>query len=286
MQLVFLHGPVASGKLTIARLVAARTGLALFHNHLVVDAVAAVFPFGSPEFVRLRELFWLETIAAAAREGRSLIFTFAPEPTVSPDFADRLAAMVEAAGGTLLSVALDIGAEEQERRLVAEDRAAFGKLRSLELLAVLRDDFAACMAAMAAPDLRIDSGTTTPEAAADRIVAAIQAAAVDRRLATYGTLSPGRVNHHLLEGLRGIWRTGHITGRLVEEGWGATMGFPAFVRDPAGERVAVHLLESADLPDHWERLDAFEGDGYRRVIVPVDTDGETVEAWLYEAMPG
>ncbi|MFD2498935.1 hypothetical protein ACFSTI_08890 [Rhizorhabdus histidinilytica] len=49
MQLVFLHGPVAAGKLTVARLVAERTGIALFHNHLVVDAVAAVFPFGSPD---------------------------------------------------------------------------------------------------------------------------------------------------------------------------------------------------------------------------------------------
>lgn len=108
---------------------------------------------------------------------------------------------------------------------------------------------------------------------------------VDRRLVTYGTLSPGRVNHDQLDGLSGDWRTGHIIGRLVEEGWGATMGFPAFVRDPAGERVAVHLFESADLPAHWGRLDAFEGDGYRRVIVPVETDEGPVEAWLYEALP-
>ena len=55
MRLIFIYGPVASGKLTIARLVSERTGLPLFHNHLVVDAVAAVFPFGSEAFVILRE---------------------------------------------------------------------------------------------------------------------------------------------------------------------------------------------------------------------------------------
>lgn len=285
MQLVFLHGPVASGKLTVAKLVAEKAGIALFHNHLVVDAVAAVFPFGSPEFVRLRERFWIETIEAAARDGRSLVFTFAPEPTVAADFPARLAAIVAAAGGQVIQVALTLSEEEQEHRLVADDRAAFGKLRSIELLRALRDDFAACAAAMPAPDLRIDSGATPPDVAADRIVAAMQAAMVDRRLATYGTLSPGRVNHHQLDGLRGHWRTGHITGRLVEEGSDATMGFPAFVRDPAGEPVVVHLFESTDLPGHWERLDAFEGDGYRRVVVPVETDGGTVEAWLYEARP-
>jgi shikimate kinase len=55
MKLVFLHGPAASGKLTIGRELAALTGLPLFHNHLVVDAVASVFPFGSQRFVKLRE---------------------------------------------------------------------------------------------------------------------------------------------------------------------------------------------------------------------------------------
>ncbi|MBN9539607.1 MAG: shikimate kinase, partial [Alphaproteobacteria bacterium] len=72
MKLVFFYGPVASGKLTIARLVAERTGLPLFHNHLIVDAVAAVFPFGSKAFVMLRERFWLETISTAAEAGQSL----------------------------------------------------------------------------------------------------------------------------------------------------------------------------------------------------------------------
>ena len=52
MQLIFIYGQVAAGKLTVARALAARTGLALFHNHLVVDAVAAVFPFGSEEIGR------------------------------------------------------------------------------------------------------------------------------------------------------------------------------------------------------------------------------------------
>ncbi|MDV3459172.1 hypothetical protein RZN05_19400 [Sphingomonas sp. HF-S4] len=47
-----LYGPPAAGKRTIARVIAE---LPLFHNHLVVDAVAAIFPFGAPEFVRLRE---------------------------------------------------------------------------------------------------------------------------------------------------------------------------------------------------------------------------------------
>ena len=86
MQLIFIYGPVASGKLTVGRELAARTNVALFHNHLVVDAVGAVFPFGTQTFSRLREQFWMTVFDEAAKQGRSLIFTFAPEPTLRETF--------------------------------------------------------------------------------------------------------------------------------------------------------------------------------------------------------
>lgn len=107
--------------------------------------------------------------------------------------------------------------------------------------------------------------------------------AIDTRLAVYGTLAPGRVNHHQLAGLRGQWRPGSVRGHLVEEGWGATLGFPALVLDAEGPTVAVQLFESTDLPAHWRRLDDFEGDGYRRAAARVSgADGE-VDAWIYVA---
>ncbi len=170
MRVIVLHGPPASGKLTIAREVARRSGLALFHNHLVVDAVAAVFPFGSPPFARLRERLWLEVLGEAAREGRSLLFTFAPEPTVATDFPARLRALVEGAGGEVTFVALRVSDAEQERRLVATSREAFGKLRSLEVLRGLRGAFGACEAAMPRPALVIDTETMSPGDAAEAIL--------------------------------------------------------------------------------------------------------------------
>jgi hypothetical protein len=44
MKLVFIDGQIASGKLTVGRDLADLTGLPLCHNHLIVDAVGAVFP--------------------------------------------------------------------------------------------------------------------------------------------------------------------------------------------------------------------------------------------------
>ena len=101
------------------------------------------------------------------------------------------------------------------------------------------------------------------------------------RLATYGSLSPGGVNHHELAELRGTWRQGTVRGRLFPEGWGAQLGYPGLILDPQGPSVAVHLFESRDLPAHWERLDEFEGLGYRRLVTEVETKDGAVEASIY-----
>ena len=170
MKLLFLYGPAASGKLTIARELATLTGFALFHNHLVVDAVEAVFPFGSERFVKLREQFWLAMFQEAAEAGRSLIFTFAPEASVTPDFPDRARQVVEAARGEIIFVRLTLSRDEQERRIGNPDRAAFRKLRSLDLLGELRDQFTASEAAMPPAAFTIDTGATKPTAAS-RLIA-------------------------------------------------------------------------------------------------------------------
>ena len=141
MKLIFIYGPAASGKLTIARELAALTGFALFHNHLVVDAVASVFPFGSNRFIRLREQFWLAMFREAADASRSMIFTFAPEASVSSDFPERARQQIELAGGQVDFVRLVVPQEEQERRLANPDRAQFGKLSSVDLLRQLRPQF-------------------------------------------------------------------------------------------------------------------------------------------------
>ena len=106
-------------------------------------------------------------------------------------------------------------------------------------------------------------------------------AAAEMRLATYGTLAPGRVNNGQLAALKGVWLKGTVRGHLVEAGWGAALGYPALTLDPSGPAVDVQIFESADLPDHWARIDAFEGPGYRRVITQVKTPEGLLEACIY-----
>jgi hypothetical protein len=125
MDLVFLHGRAAAGKLTTARVLQLRLRWPVFHNHLVVDLLTELFPFGSDPFVRLREQMWLSVIAEAAAVDRSLIFTFTPEPTVPAGFPGRVARVVESASGRVLWVRLLVSDREQESRIVAADRQQF-----------------------------------------------------------------------------------------------------------------------------------------------------------------
>lgn len=100
-------------------------------------------------------------------------------------------------------------------------------------------------------------------------------------LAIYGSLAPGHPNHHHVADIPGRWVSGRVRGRLVEEGWGAALGYPALLLEPDGPPVDVEVLESADLPAHWTRLDDFEGTGYERVLTRVQTADGEVEAYIY-----
>ena len=139
MKLVFLHGAPAVGKLTVARELAALTNFRLFHNHLTVDLVSSLFPFGSEPFILLREQIWLAAFAEAARNNVSLIFTFNPERTVRERFIQDVIDVVEAAGGKVIFVELTCAEEELEQRIEDASRKEFGKLTSLEQYRSLQD---------------------------------------------------------------------------------------------------------------------------------------------------
>lgn len=102
------------------------------------------------------------------------------------------------------------------------------------------------------------------------------------RLFVYGTLMPGRANHHLIEHLLGKWEEASCTGILVRDGWGDAMGYPAIIPDPKGKDVLGYVLSSEQLKDNWAMLDEFEGDGYKRVVVSVTLkSGNTLDAFVY-----
>ena len=102
------------------------------------------------------------------------------------------------------------------------------------------------------------------------------------RLFVYGTLAPGRPNERVLAEIAGTWEPASVKGILLQQGWGAAAGYPGIVLDELGEEVRGFVLTSEELAAHWPRLDAFEGDGYLRVVTSAELpDGTLVETHIY-----
>ena len=90
------------------------------------------------------------------------------------------------------------------------------------------------------------------------------------KLAIYGTLAPGKVNHHHIADLGGDWHDAAVRGRLDRVGHGEHKGLPAIVLDRAAPPHPLRLLACEGLPGAWARLDAFEGAEMQRLLVPLE----------------
>ncbi len=170
MRLIFIYGLPATGKLTVGRELAALTGYKLFHNHLAVDLLLPVFEFGSAPFVELREEIWLSVFEQSVRNGLpGLIFTFAPERTVRPQFIPSAINAVTGGGGAVDFVELTCPLPELKRRIDNPSRAEHGKLTSASLFEQLLAVGVFDAPAMPEPALIIDTSACTPAQAAAQI---------------------------------------------------------------------------------------------------------------------
>lgn len=105
-----------------------------------------------------------------------------------------------------------------------------------------------------------------------------QAFGCSRRLAVYGTLAPGEANDHVLAPCPGTWSLGEVHGRR------AVRDYPVFTYAHGAAPVSMQVLHSQHLPEHWSRIDEFEGPSYCRILVPVFEGRRLLTiANLYEA---
>jgi gamma-glutamylcyclotransferase (GGCT)/AIG2-like uncharacterized protein YtfP len=67
---------------------------------------------------------------------------------------------------------------------------------------------------------------------------------VTQRLFVHGTLAPGRPNAHELADVPGDWAPAIVTGTLVQQGWGAALGYPGIVLNNGQDLVEGFLFTS------------------------------------------
>ena len=109
MHLVLIFGPAAVGKMTVGHELAKLTGFKLFHNHMSIEPVLEIFPFGSPPFDRLVSELRRRIIEEAADSDLAgLVFTivWALEDVGDKALVQSYADIVESRGGRVLFVEL------------------------------------------------------------------------------------------------------------------------------------------------------------------------------------
>src|SRR3989339_543972 len=134
MKLIFVYGPPAVGKLTVAKALATKTNFKLVDNHTLVNPIAYVFGWDNPERSRLADLFRTEFFKSAAKENISLITTSGGGGQSFKDFHDRIINAVTSEGGEVIFVRLTASIETLFERVRNDSRASHKKIVSVESL--------------------------------------------------------------------------------------------------------------------------------------------------------
>ena len=114
MHFVCIFGPPAVGKMTVGHELTKLTGFKLFHNHMTVEPVLDIFPFGSPPFGRLVGAFRrmiIEEVADSDLPGLVFTYVWALEDPEERDLVASYVEIVESRGGQSHFVELVAGQE-------------------------------------------------------------------------------------------------------------------------------------------------------------------------------
>lgn len=133
MELLFLYGPPGVGKYTVGRILAKQIGYGLLHNHLTVDLVEDIYPFGSPKYRKLNKDIRLKIIQTAVKHNvPGLIMTYALALNQKEDWkeVERFRRAANSKGGKMFFVELRCDKEVLFRRVIKKDRHHFHKIKS------------------------------------------------------------------------------------------------------------------------------------------------------------
>ena len=130
MNLIFIYGPPASGKLTIAEELASQTDYKLFHNHLTQDLAKEIYPEFDETRFGLVDKIRLDVFEYAALCDTNLIFTFVYVGDEADDefIADTIKAVTKH-DGKVFFVEISAPADVLLARVNNESRQRFHKLK-------------------------------------------------------------------------------------------------------------------------------------------------------------
>lgn len=135
VDLVLLHGPPASGKLTIAKALSALVDARVFHNHLTLDVAKSMLDFGKPEFWDLVHDLRLLSFQSYFKNGIDpLIATWCYEEPEDYEYFLKIKSIAADRSGRVLPVYLNCDIMNLENRVTNDHRRKMEKLCNVEQL--------------------------------------------------------------------------------------------------------------------------------------------------------
>ena len=170
MNLIFLYGPPAVGKLTIGKALSEKIGLPLLDNHTLLNPIAKLFGWDHPERKRLGDSMRIELFAAAAKAGKSFITTFGGGGDSYDSFIQQVKKTVVENGGEVRFIHLTAPESVLFERVLQDSRTVHSKMTSVETLKKKLADYpdvTAC--ALVGPHLEIDTSLCSVEEIVEKI---------------------------------------------------------------------------------------------------------------------
>lgn len=171
MNLVFIYGPPATGKLTVATELAKLTGYKLFHNHLTVDLVESLFEFGTERASRLSAKFRLEMFEEAGKAKLpGIIFTYVYVKDSDDEFVTSVINTIKPFGGEVMFVLLNCKKEELSKRVEEDSRKNYTKVHKANKLNELFQKYNMTAPVPHQKSLVIDNTQLSPQEVAKQII--------------------------------------------------------------------------------------------------------------------
>ena len=175
MKLIVLYGAPASGKYTIAKLLAEKLGYKFFHNHVTVDMLKQLFEFGTPGFFELSDKIRLDVFEEAAKQNISgMIFTFVYHKEAGDGFVRNIIERVRKYGGEVKFIQIYCDKNELIKRVGQEQRIQAKKMVSSEKLLNMfdRGDFQSAISFV--ESTCIDNTSLSIEETLEKVIAALE----------------------------------------------------------------------------------------------------------------
>ena len=169
MKLIFLSGPPASGKLTVAEKLSERTGIPLFHNHLSRDLVRDIYGDKLRDNYELVDRIRSDILDYCSKNNTDLIFTYVYEGSDDDANVRNFMKTTENNKGEVLFVELSASRADLISRVDNESRKKFKKLIDPAIMEKITVD-TSIYSIPFVDSLKINTSELTPDQSAKIIV--------------------------------------------------------------------------------------------------------------------